>query len=103
MLRNHYTGLQMASEKPFNTESVSSLIAGLSRGKVAGLNAITSEHLQNVHPILSVNLTKLFNWKLLTHQVPTGLGVSYTLPLPKIKYCRPKARTCKDFHSKAVS
>jgi hypothetical protein len=35
--------------------------------------------------------------------VPRGFGLSYTVPIPKVKDCRSKAMTCDDFRGIAIS
>ena len=78
------------------------IILSLSRGKAAGLDCITAEHLQNCHPIISTLLAKLFNLMMRYHYVPRGFGLSYTVPIPKVKDCRSKAMTCDDFRGIAM-
>jgi len=45
----------------FDAELVNSIIAQLKRGKAAGLDNTTAEHLQHSHPVLKILLAKLFN------------------------------------------
>jgi hypothetical protein len=68
-----------------------------------GLDCITSEHLQNCHPITSTLLAKLFNLMMRYHYVPRGFGLSYTVLIPKVKDCRSKAMICDDFRGIAIS
>ena len=79
------------------------IISGLGRGKAAGLDNLTAEHLHNSHPIISTLLAKLYNLMMLCHYVPTGFGLSYTVPIPKVKDCHSKALTCDDFRGIAIS
>jgi Reverse transcriptase (RNA-dependent DNA polymerase) len=37
------------------------------------------------------------------HYVPRGFGLSYTVPIPKVKDCKSKAMTCDDFRGIAIS
>jgi hypothetical protein len=53
------TGFPMAFRKLLHVEFVSSVIAGLSQEKAAGLNDITAKHLQNFHPWLWSTLQKI--------------------------------------------
>jgi len=55
----------------------------MKRGKAAGLDRISAEHLQYSHYILSVVLSKLFNVMILISYVPASFGQSYTVPLLK--------------------
>ena len=59
------------------------IIARLSFGKAAGLDGITSEHLQHSHPILPGVLAKLFNFMIKLGHIPEWFGKSYTVPILK--------------------
>jgi len=52
------------TDHSFDVELISRIIDQLQRGKAAGLDNITAEHLQYSHPVLSSVLTKLFNLML---------------------------------------
>ena len=45
----------------FDAELAEDLIKNLKRGKAAGLDGISAEHLQHCHPCLRTFLAKLFN------------------------------------------
>jgi len=102
-LRSSYIGFPIPSSQMFDAELLGNVIDNLSRGKAAGLDGITAEHLQHCHPIISSVLLRLFNLMLLCHHVPAGFCHSYTVPLPKVKNCRSKAMTCNDFRGIAIS
>ena len=55
----------------------------MKRGKAAGLDELTIEHLVNSHPVLVVILSKFFNLIVSAAYVPHGFRLSYTVPLPK--------------------
>jgi len=57
----------------------------MKRGKAAGLDKLTTEHLVHSHPVLFAILAKLFNIIMLAGYVPYGFRLSYTVPLPKVK------------------
>ena len=103
LLRENYTGLPANCNNTCDAELVGNIIYALSRGKAAGLDNVTVEHLLNSHPIISALLAKLYNLMLLCHYVPTGFGLSYTVPIPKDKDCRSKALTCDDLRGIAIS
>ena len=103
ILRDNYIGFPANCINSFDAEKVGNIIFSLSRGKAAGLDCITAEHLQNCHPIISTSLAKLFNLMMRYHYVPRGFGLSYTVPIPKVKDCRSKAMTCDDFRGIAIS
>ena len=51
------------------------------RGKAAGLDGLTAEHLQYSHPLLPCVLAKLVNLMLRLGHVPRSFGNSYTVPI----------------------
>ena len=102
-LRTNYSGFPLPSSNMFDAELLGNIIDNLSRGKAAGLDGITAEHLQYCHPIISSVLLRLFNLILSCRQVPVGFCHSYTVPLPKVKNCCSKAMTCNDFRGIAIS
>ena len=57
----------------------------LKRGKAAGLDNITAEHLQYSHPILPCLVAKLFYLMFEFSYVPMSFGYSYIVPIPKLK------------------
>ena len=62
----------------FDAELVETVIAKMKRGKAAGLDGITAEHLQYSHPLLVCVLSKLFNGVVKLGHVPASFGQSYT-------------------------
>jgi exonuclease III len=102
-LRENYIGLPSNCNGTFDAELVGNIISSLGRGKAAGLDNLTAEHLLNSHPIISTLLAKLFNLMMLCRYVPIGFGLSYTVPIPKVKDCHSKALTCDDFRGIAIS
>ena len=57
------------------------MITKMKRGKAAGLDGITAEHLQYSHPLVACVLSKLFNGMVKLRHVPASFGQSYTVPL----------------------
>jgi len=102
-MRQDYAGFPANEENQFDAELTGNIISGLKRGKAMGLDGLTAEHLQYSHPILSVILAKLFNLMLLCNHVPESFGISYTIPLSKVKDCRTKSMTTDDFRGIAIS
>jgi len=101
--RINYCGTALTDASLFDCELVGNVIAELKRGKAAGLDNLSAEHLINSHPIVISLLTRLFNLMLLCGHVPSSFGRSYTIPIPKIKDCRTKAMTVDDFRGIAIS
>jgi hypothetical protein len=81
---------------------VEAAICRSTRGKAAGLDGLTAEHLQYSHPVLPLILTKLFNLMIKCGQVPVGFGLSYTIPLPKNSYTS-KSSSVDDFRGISIS
>ena len=82
---------------------VSHVIADLKRGKAAGIDGLSAEHLLFCHPALSVVLAKLFQLMMICSYVPDGFRYNYIVPLPKPKECFSKSLQCDDFRGIAIS
>jgi len=81
--RPGYQGQTDASNYAFDAELVENVIVNMKRGKAAGLDSITSEHLLFSHALLPCILAKLFNLMIIIGYVPLSFGQSYTVPLLK--------------------
>ena len=81
--RPSYSGSPFTNDLAFDAELTESIIKNMKRGKAAGLDGITAEHLQHCHPSLPTLLAKLFNLIMETGIVPENFGLSYTIPLLK--------------------
>jgi hypothetical protein len=81
-----YHGLPIDHNSSFDAELLGN-ISALGNGKAAGLDGLTAAHLHNSHRIKSTLLAKLYNLMMLCCYVPAGFGLSYTVPLPKVKDC----------------
>ena len=64
-------------------DMVDECIRDLKRGKAAGHDDLTAEHLQNSHPLLMVLLSLLFNMIILYGIVPDDFGKGIIIPLIK--------------------
>jgi hypothetical protein len=84
-MRQEYSGDPYLKDHNFDACLVERVISGMKRGKAAGLDNLSAEHLQQCHSLLSAVLAKLFNLIVLTGYIPTGFGYSYTVPIPKDK------------------
>ena len=74
----------------------------LKRGKAAGLDGITVEHVLHCHPVIYTLLSKLFNLLLKYGFVPNEFGRSYTVPLPKCNVIS-KVMSTDDFRGISIS
>jgi len=72
-----------SSIQPCTVELVDSCIRRLKRGKAAGHDELTAEHLVHAHPILVVLLSLLFNMIILHGIVPLDFGKGIIVPLIK--------------------
>jgi len=81
--REKYVGDPFVDMYKFDVQLVERVVFTMKRGKAAGLDELTGEHIVNSHPILISILTRLFNIIMSTAHVPYGFRLSYTVPLPK--------------------
>lgn len=66
-----------------NIEMIDKIVTQLTRGKAAGIDTLTCEHLQFSHPIVISALTKLFNLMIMFNYVPNAFGKGIIIPIPK--------------------
>jgi len=102
-LRPEYIGAAYIKDQLFDAELVENILSGMKRGKAAGLDGLTAEHLQHCHQLLPCILAKLFNLMMLHGYVPTGFGRSYTVPLQKGDKAFTKSLTTDDFRGISIS
>ena len=102
--RSTYNGLSFTSDLIFDAECVEKIVCEMKRGKAAGLDGITVEHLVNCHPCLPTLLAKLFNLIFEIGKVPDNFGLSYTVPLLKGNNTNmSKSLTANDFRGISIS
>jgi hypothetical protein len=87
----------------FSVELVIKNILELKRGKAAGLDSFTAEHLVCCHPSLSCILSKLFNLMLRHGYLSHDFGRSYIVPLYGANDCHTESALCSDFRRIAIS
>lgn len=103
-MRQDYCGMPVGCEYLIDAELVENVIGKMNRGKAAGLDGVTAEHLQNCHALLPGILAKLFNIMLLNGHVPSSFGQSYTVPLHKDSASvYSKSATVDDFRGISIS
>ena len=64
---------------------IDSLVTNMTKGKSAGVDFLTCEHLQYSHPIVISMITKLFNLMVWYNYVPNDFGRGIIIPIPKDK------------------
>jgi exonuclease III len=102
--RSSYSGTPFTDDLSFNAELVEDQINNLKRGKAAGLDGLSAEHLQHCHPCLSTFISKLFNLIIETGTVSDKFGLSYTIPLLKGNTgSMSKSLTASDFRGISIS
>ena len=101
-LRRDYSGHPVGER--FDAELVERVINAMQRGKAAGLDGITAEHLQFAHSLLPTVLSKLFNLILMAGCVPEHFCASYTVPLLKGSISAMSKTLCaSDFRGISIS
>ena len=78
-----YVGAPLDKHYHFDVELIEDLLYKMKRGKAAGLDGLTVEHVIHSHPIVLVVLSKLFNLCVSVGYVPKSFGLSYTVPIVK--------------------
>ena len=103
-MRASYCGSVDEGSYRFDAELVEKAVAKMKRGKAAGLDGLTAEHLQYGHSLLPAVLAKLFNLMMQTGNVPAQFGESYTVPIIKNSYnVYSKSITVDDFRGISIS
>jgi len=100
--RSNYCGSPHSDQYEFDVELVDQVVHNMKRGKAAGLDSITVEHLLHSHPAIYTLLRKLFNMFVKYCFVPDDFGRSYTVPLPKGNIIN-KSATVDDFRGISIS
>jgi hypothetical protein len=100
--RKDYVGSPIYNNQRIDVELLSNLISGMKKGKAAGLDELSCEHLMYCHPIVVLILSQLFNLFIELGHVPQGFGASYTVPLPKCDG-RTRALSVDDFRGISIS
>ena len=99
-----YLGNVDDSRYHFDAELVENAIMKMKRGKAAGLDNITLEHLRFSYYILYCVLCKLFNFMIHCSHVPDCFGMSYTVPIMKNNVnTNNKTITVDDFRGISIS
>jgi exonuclease III len=79
----HYSGDILSSKFDFRAEILAIALDKMEKGKSAGLDNITVEHLIYCHPVIFSLLALLFNAMLRNGFVPAAFGRGITIPIPK--------------------
>ena len=78
-----YSEYHISPNIAVSVETVDKCIYGLNKGKAAGFDGLTVEHVIHSHPALVVHLTVLFNILLSYGVVPNAFGQGIIIPLIK--------------------
>jgi len=69
--------LPVVNDLLFDSELVSTVTLNLKRGKAADVDGLMAEHLLLCRPIVSVILSKLFTFLMITRYIPRGFKCRY--------------------------
>jgi len=81
--RHDYVGSSFLDEYMFDVELVETILSQMKRGKAAGLDELTIEHLVNSHPVWVAIYNKFFDFIVSDAYIPYGFRLGYTVPIPK--------------------
>jgi Reverse transcriptase (RNA-dependent DNA polymerase) len=98
--RSNYCGSPHIYE--FDVELVERTVRNMKRGKAAGLDGLTVDHLINCHPAIYSILSMIFNMLVKYGVVPDDFCKSYTVPIPKCNVST-KSMSADDFRGISVS
>ena len=103
-MRDTYRGMPHTDENIIDVELIDSIVFHMKRGKAAGLDDLTVEHLQFSHPAVFAILAKLFNLLMQCGCVPNDFSRSYTIPILKDnKNSISKSLSMDDFRGITIS
>jgi len=102
-VRGRYCGHPVTDNDLFDKGQICRIISNMKRGKAAGIDGLSVEHLLYSHQALPVVISKLLKLTFDCGYVPGGFKQSYIVPIPKIRDCRTKAMTYDDFRGIAIS
>ncbi len=77
------------SSQRLNVELVDKVVFNMKKGKAAGADGLTIEHIQYAHPSVLLILSNLFHCMLCIGFVPDSFGVGVTFPLLKENVQKP--------------
>jgi exonuclease III len=100
--RQSYIGGCFLDSYKFDIELIETVSSQMKRGKAAGLDELTTEHIVNSHPVLMSILTRLFNLIMSTGYVPHGFRLSFTVPIPKSE-CGVKGNNIENYRAISIS
>ena len=71
-----------------NVEVIDAVISRLKKGKAAGIDRLTAEHIQFCHPLVVTILSMLFNLMIHFQYIPDNFGSGIIVPFPKDSKCQ---------------
>jgi len=87
----------------FSVELIDNIISEMSKGKAAGIDNLTIEHVQHAHPIIVTILKRLFNCIIHYGIVPDLFGQGLTVPLIKDNENNSNNKTLDQFRAITIS
>jgi hypothetical protein len=102
-IREQYCGSIITQDCVFDVELVSNLICSMKNDKAAGLDELLCEHFKYSHPIVVCIFNKLFNSFISSGHIPSSIGKSYTVPIPKCNGQTRSLMTSEEYLSALLS
>ena len=87
----------------FSVELIDNIISEMSKGKAAGIDNLTIEHVQHAHPIIVTILKRLFSCMVNYGVVPDLFGQGLTVPLIKDHENNSNNKTLDQFRAITIS
>ncbi len=78
-----YSNVMNANQMSISVDSIDKIIRGLSKGKAAGIDGITVEHIIYSHPIIISILNLFFKLLIDLEHVPPSFKIGIIIPIPK--------------------
>jgi len=102
--RRDYVGSPFLDEYMFDVELVETILSQMKRGKAAGLDELTIEHLDNSHPVLVAILNKFFNLIVSAAYITyTALGLATLYLSPRKNKQSHKGNSVDNYRAISIS
>lgn len=98
-----YVGDCIDVNSEFSVELIDNIISEMSKGKAAGIDNLTIEHVQHAHPIIVTILKRLFSSIIHYSIVPDLFGQGLTVPLIKENDNNSNNKTVDQFRAITIS
>lgn len=100
--RKVYCGSPNVEKYFFDVELVERIVRSVKKGKAAGVDNLTIEHLVHCHPAIYSILSLLFNVFVKSGFVPDSFCSSYIIPIPKSEMAVGRSLSVEDFRGISI-